>query len=61
MNGHEYRLKEINTQNISNIANTLEGLNKTMEQILKILQEKKEVKGAEQLNIALAKDEGINK
>ena len=41
MDAHEYRLKEINTQNISNIANSLEDLTKVMQQILKILQEKK--------------------
>ena len=39
MNGHEYRLKEINTQNIANIANSLEDLNKTMQQILNILKQ----------------------
>ena len=39
MNGNEYRLKEINTENISNIANSLEDLNKTMEQILNILKQ----------------------
>lgn len=39
MNGNEYRLKEINTQNISNIANSLEDLNKTMKQILNILKQ----------------------
>ena len=41
MDAHEYRLKEINNKNISNIANSLEGLTKVMQQILKILQEKK--------------------
>jgi hypothetical protein len=39
MNGNEYRLKEINTENISNIANSLEDLNKTMKQILNILKQ----------------------
>lgn len=39
MNGNEYRLKEINTENISNIANSLEDLNKTMKQILHILKQ----------------------
>ena len=39
MNGNEYRLKEINTENISNIANSLEDLNKTMQQILNILKQ----------------------
>lgn len=41
MNGNEYRLKEINTENISNIANALEDLNKIMQQILNILKEEK--------------------
>ena len=41
MNGHEYRLKEINTQNIANIANSLEDLTKVMQEILKILKEEK--------------------
>jgi hypothetical protein len=39
MNGNEYRLKEINAENISNIANSLEDLNKTMKQILNILKQ----------------------
>jgi len=39
MNSNEYRLKEINTENISNIANSLEDLNKTMKQILNILKQ----------------------
>lgn len=41
MNGHEYKLKEINTENISNIAKSLEDLSATMKEILNILKEEK--------------------